>query len=139
MSPPTADDVALAIVLAAREFDEDPEAVARGAPNMASRSTAYRALMFVFLGHYEKSIIRLVGGGKDFLKHFEKGLPRDTRRKQRYAIAIRIAERIIEQRERPVRRLSMRIAPARRADNVTASLMGDPPPGRSALAQQAAE
>lgn len=129
---PSADDVAIAIIVSARAYDENPEAVARGDASMESRRAAMCALEIVFPQAPKPMLVRLVGGGLAFLQKFERGVPRSERQK-RFSVQWRAADCVAQGTLFPVTALNMRRAVVSDAENVTADLMGDPPPGRSAL------
>ncbi|MRX32831.1 hypothetical protein [Aminobacter sp. MDW-2] len=63
MTFPTAEQIATAIVLAARQFGDDPMAVARGEPFHRSRHMAVVALMEVFPDAPKRGLARCCGYG----------------------------------------------------------------------------
>jgi len=150
---PTADDVALAIVMAARFYGEDPIGIARGHGSRGTREAAFCALELCFPWAKKASLVRMVTGGKTFLTNFRKGWTRDARQAG-YKLQLQIADAIHAQRngrslvvvadEPPVSVVTKQAAcvlttrrkPASDYEIVTAGLMGDPPPCRSALHQR---
>ena len=145
---PTADDVALAIVLSAREYKEDPIEVARGMCQRGSRELAYCVLTLCFPMVPTKAIVRMVGGAPNFLTTFRKGWKKEGRNKA-YSLQQKIAQAVTEQFEarkpkwrcppgqpfKLVDELHTRkqAVPVDRCENVNRDVLGDPQPGRSAL------
>lgn len=125
---PSADDVAIAIIAAARIWRDDPEEVARGVPDLISRFTAFTALEIVFPECPKGVITRMVGGKGTFLSRFERGVSKPDRQR-RCSVQHEVAEAVRQGRLRPAGRLTMRREPATLYQDVTADLMGDPAPG----------
>jgi hypothetical protein len=144
---PTADDIALAIVLAAREYGEDPiEVASSGGSCCGAREAAFVSLECVFPLAPKPILARLVGAGPNFLATFRRGWGKPDRKKA-YQIQVSITDAIYAQHSEariikpaPTVKAPMRLGMRRRAVvdclDVTAHVMGDPAPGRSALAQR---
>lgn len=168
---PTADDVARAIVAAARETGEDPIGCIRGEMGQRCRHYAMHALVHVFGDMPRDTAAQLVGcPGKpryfwnnswgQVVKPNWNGRPKanwwDAAALSRVIKAIEPPadleqgnlrlpcnmQRAVDMAKAAfpasldklnVRR---RVVPAHDCDNVTSDLMGDPPPGRSALANR---
>lgn len=147
---PNADDVARAIVAACRETGEDPIACASGVSGIRARHYAMHSLLHVFPDLQRKSAASIVGcPGKPVYfwnaswNQVAKPQTFGNRRKanwwdeESYGRVIKAIEQPQTQRKIAViEALNLRRPIARQVYDVTASLMGDPPHDRSALADR---
>jgi hypothetical protein len=157
---PTAEDIARAIVASCRETGEDAVRAASGfvgdinGPSIHARHYAMHALLHVFPDLPRLAAARVVGcPGKpasfynnswnQVVRPRSDGTGHMAKWWDEYAFARVIAA--IERAPEPSKKfriadsLETRRKPSAHVDDHTAALMGDPPPGRSALAQKQAE
>lgn len=134
---PSADDVAIAVVVAAREYGESPLAVFSPEPNLNFRRAAFCALEMCFPNFSKRRLQVMIGAPPGFLSSYERGVPKAARQR-RIRVQHLAAEAVFRQREERMSLGDVAEAQRRRplGENVTAKAMGDPPFERSALSQQ---
>lgn len=143
VSYPSADDVARAIVAAARETGECPILCVEGGWGLRCRHYAAHALMRVYPDMLTSTLARVVGSPRSQHSFWTQSRCRVLRGEVKWwePRIVDIAERAVRSGQpkppfRLIEHIETRRSPASSFVDVTAALMGDPPPALSALDQK---